>query len=66
MLGRHNDAAAAMANAFASDPTDKDLAYDTAVYFERAGDKVKAIDYAKQAKVLGHAEASKLIARLSS
>jgi predicted Zn-dependent protease len=64
MLGRGPDAAAAMAEAFTADPTDKDLAYDTAVAFERIGNKSKALDYAKQAKILGHEGAPKLIERL--
>lgn len=65
MLGRHADAATVMADACTADPTDKNLAYDAAVCFERAGDKARALDYAKQAKILGHEGAAKFIERLS-
>jgi tetratricopeptide (TPR) repeat protein len=64
MLGRHADAATVMAEACTADPIDKDLAYDAALAFDRAGDKARALDYAKQAKILGHEGAGKLIERL--
>lgn len=64
MMKRPSDAAAVMADACTADPTDKNLAYDTAVWFDRAGEQVKALDYAKQAKILGHEGAGKLVERL--
>lgn len=64
MLGRHTEAAAALADAFSADPMDKTLAYDTALAFERTGDKVRALDYARQARILGHQDADRLIERL--
>jgi tetratricopeptide (TPR) repeat protein len=66
MLQRHGDAAAALADASQADPTNAELAYDAAVGFERCGDRDRAIDFAKRAKMLGSQPATKLLERLGA
>ncbi|MBL9032982.1 MAG: tetratricopeptide repeat protein [Phycisphaerae bacterium] len=64
MLGRHAQAADAIALASLAMPTDGVLAYDAAAAFERAGNRAKAIEHAKRAAMLGNSAAPKLLAKL--
>jgi tetratricopeptide (TPR) repeat protein len=64
MLGRAVDGAHVMGDASNANPTDAALAYDAAAAFEHAGDKPKALEFAKRAKMLGNADAAGLIDRL--
>jgi hypothetical protein len=41
-----------------------ELAYQAALWFERAGDKAQAMSFAKTAALLGHADAADLAKRL--
>jgi tetratricopeptide (TPR) repeat protein len=64
MLRRPTDAAetfAALSNQF---PQRGDLALDTALWYERAGEKAKARTYAERAKMLAVAGAEDVLARL--
>jgi tetratricopeptide (TPR) repeat protein len=65
MLKRPADAAAAYADAATADPTNGGLAYETALWFERAGDTTHALEWADRARMLGHAEAAELVTKLS-
>ena len=65
MLGRATDGATIMGEASLAAPTDGALAYDAAAAFERAGNKTKAIEFAKYAKALGNEAAAKLLAKLT-
>lgn len=65
MLGRPVDAAALLGDSSLAFPTDGALAYDAALAFERAGNKAKAIEFAKYAKALGVENATKLLAKLT-
>jgi Flp pilus assembly protein TadD len=64
MLGRPADAASVMGDASLAAPTDGALAYDAAAAYERAGNKAKAVEFAKYAKALGNASAVKLLEKL--
>lgn len=64
MLGRPLDAAIVMGDSSLAAPTDGALAYDAAAAYERAGNKVKAIEFAKYAKALGNEAAGKLLVKL--
>lgn len=65
MLGRAADAASLMADASLASPTDGALAYDAALAFDRAGNKIKAIEFARYAHASGHEAAVKLLAKLA-
>jgi predicted Zn-dependent protease len=65
MLGRHADAAAALADASLADPSNAELAYDAAVGFERAGERTKAIEFAQRGKILGSQPAARFLERIS-
>jgi predicted Zn-dependent protease len=64
LLGKTLEAAGVLAEAANAAGTDAKLAYDAAVAFERAGEKTHALEWAKRAAMLGHADAEKLLARL--
>jgi tetratricopeptide (TPR) repeat protein len=65
MLGRAADAASLMADAALASPTDGPLAYDAALAFDRAGNKPKAIEFARYAQASGHEPAVKLLSKLT-
>ena len=46
-------------------PKDPDLAFEAAVWFDRASDRPTALAYARRAKEAGHVGAAKLVERLS-
>jgi tetratricopeptide (TPR) repeat protein len=64
MLGRHAEAASALAEAAVADAVNADLAYDAATAFERAGNRTRALEFATQAQILGNANAGRMIERL--
>lgn len=64
MLNRPTNAAEAYAEASLAEPTSADLAYETAVAYERAGDLEKAAEFGRRAKLLGSQPAAKLMERL--
>jgi predicted Zn-dependent protease len=66
MLNKHPEAAATLADASNANATDGALAYDAAVALERAGDRPKALDFAKRSQMLGNENAPKLIEKLKS
>lgn len=67
LMKRPIEAARAYAAAFAaSAPPDPELAYQAALWFERAGDVRAAAEHATAAAALGHADARDLAARLRS
>jgi tetratricopeptide (TPR) repeat protein len=65
-LQRPADAAKLYADASDAQPTNAEFAYETAVWFDRAGDKDAALEYAARAAKLGHGGAADLLARLRS
>ncbi len=65
MQGHPADAATIMGEAFLASPMDGSLAYDAAVAFERAGNREKAVEYARYSKALGNESAVKLLAKLA-
>jgi tetratricopeptide (TPR) repeat protein len=65
MLHRPRDAAAALAEASNAASTDAALARETAECYDRAGDKTRALDFAKRAQMLGDPAAAKMAERLS-
>lgn len=64
MLRKPADAAAAFAAISNQFPQRGDLALDTALWYERAGDKAKAKTFAERAKMLAVAGAEDVLARL--
>lgn len=64
MLNKHPEAAAALVDASIADAKNPDLAYDAAVALQRAGDKAKALEFAKRAQMLGNPNAAKLVEHL--
>ena len=66
MLQKPMDAAVALSEAANANPTDGALAYDAATAAEKAGDKIKALEWARRAQKLGNENAPKLIERLRS
>jgi tetratricopeptide (TPR) repeat protein len=66
LMRRPADAAANYVKASDANPTDKDLAFDAAVWQDRAGDKAAALKLAQRAARLGHEDAGKLVARLKA
>lgn len=66
LMRRPSEAADAYAKAFkAVSPPSAELAYQAALWFERAGDTGRARDFAKTASMLGNADAADLAARLA-
>ncbi len=65
MLGRHAEAASALADAAMADAVNPDIAYEAAVAFERAGNRTRALEFGTQAQVLGNASATALLTRLN-
>jgi tetratricopeptide (TPR) repeat protein len=64
LLGRPGEAAALFAAAADSDPTNGKLSLDTALWYERAGEKHKALKYAEHAKMLAAPGAAEIVERL--
>jgi predicted Zn-dependent protease len=65
LMRRPADAAAIYAQASKAAATPSpELAYQAALWFERAGDKGQAMGFAKTAAMLGHADAAEMAARL--
>lgn len=65
LLQRPADAAALYEEALTANPTDAELAFQAAQWHERAGEPEAALAKAKQAKMLGHELASKMVERLA-
>ncbi|MDX2147138.1 MAG: hypothetical protein SFZ23_06410 [Planctomycetota bacterium] len=65
MLRRPSDAASLYVNAADEQVNDAELAFQAALWLERAGDTKGAIDYARRAEMAGHSDAGKVVARLS-
>jgi tetratricopeptide (TPR) repeat protein len=61
LLKRPADAAAMYIEAAKTDPTDADLAYQAALWSQRAGDDAGAMTWAKTAAMLGSAEARDMV-----
>lgn len=66
LLHKPAAAAAMYAEAAQALPADPDLAFQAAVWFNRAGEKPKAAQWAKRAGMLGHQGAKELAAELGS
>jgi predicted Zn-dependent protease len=64
LLGRPGDAAEMYAEAWRAEPGRTHLAYESAVWFERAGDGEAALEMARSAAAGGEARASGLVERL--
>lgn len=64
MLARNADAAALYVSASNADPSNGLLAFDTAVWLERAGKKDEAKKFAQRAAMLNVANADRLVERL--
>jgi predicted Zn-dependent protease len=65
MLGRHAEAASALADAAQADAMNADIAYEAAAAFDRAGNRTRALEFATQAQILGSKSATALLARLN-
>lgn len=66
MLGRPGDAASLYASASDAQPEAADLAFEAAVWMERAGDAARARDLARRAAELGHEKARALAEKLAT
>lgn len=64
MLGRPGRAAEMYADAFRASPEDPGLAYEAALWYERAGDAGRAARYARSASMMGHGDGAALYRRL--
>lgn len=64
MLNRHANAAEVYAEASLATPQSAELAYDTAVAYERSGDMAKALEFGRRAKLLGSEPAAAMMKRL--
>jgi tetratricopeptide (TPR) repeat protein len=64
MLNRHADAAEVWAAGLGHYPTDAAMAFEAALSFERAGNKSKAMEFARRAHMLGHEGAARVGQRL--
>lgn len=64
MLNRHLDAADTLSEGAQANPEDPSLLFDAAVAYDRAGNRARAIEYARRAQTLGHQGASRLLERL--
>jgi len=65
MLKQPGEAATLYRAASDARPKDPELAFETAVWLDRAGDRPTALAYARRAKEAGHVGAAKLVERLS-
>lgn len=65
MLSQPDKAAEVYRRASDAKPTDADLAFETALWFDRAGDSANAVVYALRAARHGHEGAQRLVDRLS-
>lgn len=65
MLGRPGDAASRLIDVAKKNPNDGKLAFDVALWLERAGERADAIAWATKAKTLGHANAQSWIESLN-
>jgi hypothetical protein len=66
MLQRPGDAAAIFANAVEARPRHPELAFEAAVWYERAGDLANARAFAERASMLGSEPGRQMVERLSS
>jgi predicted Zn-dependent protease len=66
MLGRPGDAAALYVAASDDQPEAADLAYEAALWLERAGEGARAADLARRAAGLGHEKARSLAEKLAA
>jgi predicted Zn-dependent protease len=64
MLNRHADAAETWAFGVQQHPTDAALAFEAALSFDRAGNRARALEFARLAQGLGHPGAPRLVQRL--
>lgn len=64
MLGRPGDAASRLIDVAGKNPNDAKLAFDVALWLERAGERVDAIQWATKATGLGHEQAKAWIESL--
>lgn len=64
LMGKPAAAAQAFAEAAGATPSDADLAYRTAEWFRRAGNRTKAQEWAKRAGMLGDARGREMAAEL--
>lgn len=65
LLSRPAEAAALYDDARATSPADAELAFQAAIWHERAGDVAAALERAKTAQMLGHELAGKMAQRLA-
>jgi len=65
MISRPDLAAGMYQAASDAQPDDPDLAYEAAVWSDKAGQIARAISYGERARKLGHEQADKLVKRLS-
>ncbi len=66
MLGRTDEAAALYERAHAADDQNAEIAFDAALWAERAGNPARALELARYAQRLGHEHAPRVVERLSS
>lgn len=66
MLGRPGDAASRYIDAAERSPTDPDLAFESAVWLERTGERAEAVRWAEKAAALGHPRAGDWIQSLAA
>ena len=64
MLGRPGDAASQLMDVAQKNPNDGQLAFDVALWLERAGERADAITWATKANTLGHGQAQAWIESL--
>ncbi len=64
LVGRPGDAASRMMDVASLHPQDGQLAFDVALWLERAGEREQAIEWANKAQGLGHGRAGDWIASL--
>lgn len=65
LMERPGDAAAMYVEAVSGSEGDAELAYQAALWLERAGEGERALMYGRQAQALGHKEAKALVERLA-
>jgi len=65
MLGRHAEAASALAEAAQADSVNAEIAFEAAAEFDRAGNRARALEFATQAQILGSKPAAALLAKLN-
>jgi predicted Zn-dependent protease len=62
LMRKPRDAAVMYESAAAHAPTDAEIAYQAALWFDRASDRAKAMEFAQRAAMLGHEGAKELVA----